>query len=265
MIKIDSPFKLYDGRFLIEILAMPKIDKSYFLLPINKYITDIYNSNENKELLINKKYMEDKKISVEFIPNCKEMKLESDTKLKLEKDINYGMVHKYKITDDKDKIILKVSASQKISNCYFLLRYYYSAKQRQIQYNFNEKYNIKKGINKHDIILDFNEVKIINKKDKIKAYFTIYGLLYKYENDIKYEFMNSSSHNEITRAQTKLIKQNNFKFSLSFNDIKTYDNDNYIYYLQIIIYIREKSNLLIDEFFMYNNFYYYHFYNEKEK
>ena len=249
MIKIDSPFKLYDGRFLIEILAMPKIDKSYFLLPINKYITDIYNSNENKELLINKKYMEDKKISVEFIPNCKEMKLESDTKLKLEKDINYGMVQKYKITDDKDKIILKVSASQKISNCYFLLRYYYSAKQRQIQYNFNEKYNIKKGINKHDIILDFNEVKIINKKDKIKAYFTIYGLLYKYENDIKYEFMNSSSHNEITRAQTKLIKQNNFKFSLSFNDIKTYDNDNYIYYLQIIIYIREKSNLLIDEFF----------------
>ena len=255
MIKIDSSFKVSEEGILIEILAMSKIDKSYLLLPINKYITDIYNSNENKEYLIKiiKKNMKDKNISVEFIPNCNEMKLESDTKLNLEKDINYGMVQKYMITEYKDNITLKIRTSQNISNCYFLLRYYYSAKQRQIKYSFNEKYNIKKGKNKQDIILDFNGIKIINNKDNIKAYFKIYGLLYKYENDIKYEFMNSSSQNEITRAQTNLQKKTDFNFNLSFNDIKTYDNDNdnYTYYLKIIIYSREKNNILIDEFSMY--------------
>ena len=137
LIEIDSPFKVLDDSLLIEILAMSKTDKPYYLLPINKYITDIYNSNENKEYLIkiNKKYMEDKNISIEFIPYCKEMKLESDTKHSLEKDINYRIVQKYRIIEQKYKITLKIKTSQNISNCYYILRYYYySKKQKEIKY-----------------------------------------------------------------------------------------------------------------------------------
>ena len=254
LIEIDSSSKVLDDSLLIEILAMSKTNKPYSSLPINKYIADIYNSNENKEYLIkiNKKYIEDKNISVEFIPNCKEMKLESDTKLSLEKNINYSIVQKYRMIEHKDKITLKVNASQNISNCYYLLRYhYYSKMQKEIKYNFNKKYNINKGENKNDIIIDFNGIEIINNKDKIEMSFEIYGLLYKYENDIKNAFMNSSSQNEIARAQIKLKKKNDFKFSLSFNDIKTFDDFDYKYYLQIKIYSRERSNLFIDEFLMY--------------
>jgi len=156
----------------------------------------------------NKKYIEDKNIWVEFIPNCKEMKLESDTKLSLEKNINYSIVQKYQMIEHKDKITLKVNASQNISNCYYLLRYYYySKKQKEIKYNFNKKYNINKGENKNDIIIDFNGIEIINNKNKIEMSFEIYGLLYKYENDIKNAFMNSSSQNEIARTQIKLKKK----------------------------------------------------------
>ena len=254
LIEIDSPLKILDDQILIEILAMSKIDNRYSLLPINKYITDIDDSNEGKEYLIkiNKKYVAGKNISVEFIPYCKEMKLESDTILKEEKDINYGMVKKYRITEHKDKITLKVKTFQNISNCYYLLRYYFSTEKKEKKYNFNEKlFHAKKVRNKNDIILDFNGIEIINNNNRIGTNFKIYGLLYKYEDDIKNAFMNSSSQNEIARDQKNFEEDNDFRFNLSFNDIKTYDNDNYIYYLQIKIYSRERNNLFFDDFLMY--------------
>ena len=255
LINIDSSLKVLEGYILIEILAMSKVDKSYSILPINKYITDIYNSNENKVYLIkiNKKYM-DRNISVDLIPYCKEMKLESDTKLSLENDINYGMVQKYRITKYKDKnkynITLNVKNSQNISNCYFLLKYYYLINQKEIKYNFNEKFNIKKRKNKNDIILNFNGIEILN--NKIETYFTIYALLYKYEKVIKNAFINSSSQKEFTIADTNFTKINDsYKFRLRFKDIKTYNNDDYIYYLQIKIYSRVRRNILVDEIFIY--------------
>jgi hypothetical protein len=253
LVAIYSTSYVLDDKILIEILAMSKIDKRYSLLPINKYITDINNSNENKEYLIkiNKKYLNDKNILVEFIPNCKEMKLESDANLNLEKDINSGMVQKYRGIGLNDSITLKVKTPQNISNCYYLLRYYYSSKKEEIKYKFNERYNIKKGKNQNDIIIDFNGIEIINNKDKIETNFKIYGLLYKYEKDIKNEFMNSSSKNEITRAQTKLKKDNDFNFSLSFRDIKTYHDDDFKYYLQIKIDSREIKNFFNEEYLIY--------------
>jgi hypothetical protein len=106
LIKFDSSSSyILDSDILIEILAISKVDNVHSLLPVNKYIPDIYNSNENKTYLIrvNKEYIikSNKSILVELIPNCKEMNLESKTNLYLEKDINYGMVQRYRVTDCK--------------------------------------------------------------------------------------------------------------------------------------------------------------------
>ena len=250
LIKIDSFLNVLDDDLLIEILAMSKKDTKS-LLSINKYIPDIYNSNNNKTYLIriNKKYMEEeiKNILVEFIPVCKEMKLESETKINLEKDINYGMVQKYRITEIKDEVTLKVISPQNSSNCSYFLRYYYSTLENEIKYKLNEKFSIRKGKNNNDIILDFNKIEIIPQNKNIN--FNIFGFLYKYESEIKKKFINSSFQNGISIAQAKNITDSNF--NLSFNNIKKYDNDDYIYYLQIKIFSREIKKFLNEEFLMY--------------
>jgi len=255
LIKIDSFLNVLDDDILIEILALSKINNTYSLLPINKYIPDIYNSNEDKKYLIriNKEYMSNtnKSILVEFIPVCKEMKLKSETKTKinLEKDINYGMVKKYRITENEENVALKVISPQNSSNCSYLLRYYYSKSENETKYKFNEKFNIKKGKSKHDVIFDFNKIEVIPQNKSKNMYFSIYGFLYKYESEIKKEFINSSFQNDVFKAQVKNISDCNF--NLSFNNIKTYDNDNYIYYLQIKIFSHEKKKFLNEEFLMY--------------
>jgi hypothetical protein len=250
LIKIDSFLNVLDDDLLIEILAMSKKDTKS-LLSINKYIPDIYNSNNNKTYLIriNKEYMKEeiKNILVEFIPVCKEMKLESETKINLEKDINYGMVQKYRITEIKDEVTLKVISPQNSSNCSYLLRYYYSTLENEIKYKLNEKFSIRKGKNNNDIILDFNKIEIIPQNKNIN--FNIFGFLYKYESEIKKKFINSSFQNGISIAQAKNITDGNF--NLSFNNIKKYDNDDYIYYLQIKIFSREIKKFLNEEFLMY--------------
>jgi hypothetical protein len=190
-----------------------------------------------------------KSILVEFIPICKEMKLESETAINLEKDINYGMVQKYRISDEIDNITLKVVSPQNSLNCSYLLRYYYSKSQLELKYKFNENFNIKEGNNKKDVILDFNKLEIIPQNASKNLRFNIYGFLYKYENEIKKEFINSSYQNEIFRAQAKNIIDANF--NLNFSNIKTYDNADYIYYLQIKIFCRDITNFLNEEFLMY--------------
>ena len=255
LIKIDSFLNVLDDDILIEILALSKINNNYSLLPINKYIPDIYNSNKNKTYLIriNKEFMSksNKSILVEFIPVCKEMKLESETKTKinLEKDINYGMVQKYRITENKENVALNVISPPNSSNCSYLLRYYYSTSYLETKYKFNIKYNIKKGKSKNDVILDFNKIEVIPQNKSNNMYFSIYGFLYKNESEIKKEFINSSYQNDVFKAQVKNICDCNF--NLTFNNIKTYDNDNYIYYLQIKIFSREKKKFLNEEFLMY--------------
>ena len=136
-------------------------------------------------------------------------------------------------------------------HCYYLLRYYYTAKHKEIKYKLKEKYIPKKGKIKKEIILDFNGIEIINKNLTKEMKFKIYGFLYKYENDIKNEFINPYLQNRVDRAQTMLDINNDFNFSLIFNDIKSYDNNDYKYYLQIKIYSSHKNNLLVDELFMY--------------
>jgi len=70
LIKIDyySP-KIYD-KIIIEIITMLKNDTNY-ILPINSYIVDSYDSSENKsyKILIDKENLEKKDIMVEFIPD----------------------------------------------------------------------------------------------------------------------------------------------------------------------------------------------------
>jgi len=255
LIKFDSSSSnILDSDILIEVLAISKVDKTHSLLPVNKYIPDIYNSNENKTYLIrvNREYIikSNKSILVELIPNCQEMKLESNTKLNLENDINYDIIQRYRVTDCKEEIILEVKSPQKILHCYYLLRYYYTAKHKEIKYKLKEKYIPKKGKNKKEIILDFNGIEIINKNLTKEMKFKIYGFLYKYENNIKNEFINPYFQNRVDRAQTMLDINNDFNFSLIFNDIKSYDNNDYKYYLQIKIYSSHKNNLLVDELFM---------------
>ena len=253
LVKIDTSSNVFDDEMLIEILAISSIYQNYSLLPINKYILDVYKLGENKQYLIknNKNYMKNanKSIMVEFIPNCEGMKLESEKENIIEKDINCGMVQKYRITKREEDINFKVKPPKIVSNCYYLIRYFYTNIDSEIKYQLNEVNKPKKGRNKNDIILDFKGKEIIAKNRKEERDFLIYGFLYKNEND-KNRYINSSFQNGIVSIKTELDNNNDFNFSLSFNDIQTYDND-YIYYLKIKIISLEKSNFFNEELLMY--------------
>jgi hypothetical protein len=51
LIKVDSSSHLNEDTILMEILTMSKVD-DYYTLPINYYLTDIYDSTEDKNYKI---------------------------------------------------------------------------------------------------------------------------------------------------------------------------------------------------------------------
>jgi len=162
---------------------------------------------------------------------------------------NNGIVQKYRITDFNDDFILKVSAPQDISYGKYIIKYYFIKNHTQQFYKLNSKYSKKKGNKKNDIILEFNEFKIISRTSKKKIVFKINGFIYRSENDIKNEFINTSEtlNENVIRSFAYSI---NNSFNLYFSNIDTMSNgNNYNFNLQINLIA--EINLFYDEFYVF--------------
>ena len=186
---------------------------------------------------------------VEFIPDNSRITLkkydENDTNRIIMEDITDDnrivkkSIQKYRITDFNDNFILKLDVPKEISYTNYILRYYYTEKQKEEYYSLNE--NFKSIIkNNDDIILEFNLLQIpaiINKT----IYFRMFGILYKNEIDIRNEFINSSEtiNKNIIKNQTFTI--NNLNFKLYFSNINNIAHKNYVFNLQLKIVIESEA------------------------
>jgi len=257
LVKIDYSSDLdEDDLIIMEILTMFNNSGNY-TLPINNYITDIYDSTEEKRYKIivdEEDFINNDEILVEFIPDCNRITLDRDNKsIAMNINDSDGIVQKYRITGFSDDFTLKVMVPQDISYGNYIIRYYFTKKEKEIHYKLNKIFTQIKGNQKNDIILKFDKIQITNYNNKTikeKIYFKIYGFLYIDENDIKNEFINSSEtpQEKIFKANTTIQKDNNF--SLYFSRVKSYNKKN-LFNLQMKIISLDEENIFNEEFFVY--------------
>ena len=254
LIKIDSYSPLIYDKILIEIIAMLKKDNNY-ILPINSYIADIYDSSENKSYkIIIDEGVENQTILVEFIPDNSRITIRKFGENKANKGnmknitSNNGIVQKYRIYDFNDDFIFKVDIPHEISYANYILRYYYTYEEKEEHYLLDKKYN-KTVENKDDISLEFNLIKIPNITNKT-IYFKIFGILYKNENDIKNEFINSSHTISKNIIKNQTVTISNLRFKLYFSNIKNFADKKYLFNLQIKIVI--ENEIFNEDFYMYD-------------
>jgi len=267
VIEIDS-YDNINEEILLEILSMSKKDE-YSILPVNSYIADIYQSTgKNYKIIIDEEDRINKSILVEFIPDCSNMTIK-ENKDKVKDNLNDKMsitnisvsnetVQKYRISNFSNDFILKVDAPKNISYGNYIIRYYFTKIEDEEYYQLNYTSIKKKSNNTNDIILEFNELKLISNKGEIinnnnDNSFYIYGFLYSKENDIKNEFINSPDIDPKYICQNFKYLNKISNFSLYFSDIKNPEiNDtNFIFYLYIKIYVHKKNNMFNEEFYVY--------------
>ena len=253
LIEIDSNSKFIYGEIIIEIMTMLKNDGNY-ILPINSYITDIYDSSENKsyKIVIEEEDIENNDILVEFIPDNSRITLRKYTENENNKiemvDItdNKGIAQKYKITDFNNDFNLIIDVPHEISYANYILRYYFNEKQNKQYYKLNEDFKKIKE-NNDDIVFEFNIIEMPNNTDSI--FLKIFGILYKNEIDIKNEFINTSEtiNKHIIKNQT--FTTNNLNFKLYFSNIRSIADNNYSFNLEIKIDI--ENDIFNENLYMY--------------
>ena len=255
LIKIDSSSHLIEDEIIIEILTMSKIDGNY-ILPINYYLTDKYDSTEVKRYKIiideEEKYRE---ILVEFIPDCSRVTLGNESNSFNMENItdNNGIAQKYRISGFSDDFILKLKVPKDISYGNHIIRYYFTEKQKEFKYELNKKFT-KRKVNDVDIIFEFNKLEIINNYNyttEEKIIFKIYGFLYSDEIDIKNEFFNSSKETPGKISKSQIFIQKDTNFSLYFSNVKSIISNNYKFYLQMKIIVYVGENLFNEHFLIY--------------
>jgi len=256
LIKIDSSSHLIEDEIIMDILTMSKNEGNY-TLPINNYLTDIYDSTENKsyKIIIDKENLKNKEIMVEFIPDCSKIAINNVDKSINMQNItdNNGLVQKYRLNNFSDDFILNIKVPQDISYGNYIIRYYFTEKKKEKYYKLNKTFTKIKGIQKNDIILKFNKFEITNNDDIIerRKLFKIYGFLYTDENDIKSKFFNSSKNLPEKIFKNHTFFENNTNFSLYFSNVKSISKNNYTFYLLMKIVIYEYGKMFNEDFFVF--------------
>jgi len=258
LIKIDSSSHSFEDEIIIEILAMSKKDGNY-IMPINNYITDIYDSSENKSYQIifdEEDDLKNKEIMVEFIPDCNRVTIDNEDKSIKMQNIydNNGLVQKFRVTGFNDNFILKVKVPQDISHVTYIIKYYFSEGQKEQNYKLNKEFSKKIVNQKNDIIFEFNKLEITNNNNNTidrEMLFKIYGFLYTDENDIKNELFNSSNNIQERIFKNYTFIPNDTNFSLYFSDFKSKSKNCYIFNLRIKIIVSESGYAFNEHFLIY--------------
>ena len=276
LIKIDG--KNYTSNSLsIEIIAM-----NSYLVPVNQYIMGSFKSSENSEskIYLIKNYIanKDSNLIIEFSPNYEEIKLNFDTSKGItytKENIKKG-IQKYRISTNNNnikEIYLNISKPKKMIYGNFLFRYYFTKKNEEFIYKFNESSYTKKNYtqyreNKAYICLEFDQFEIyfnnilvnhnlsnINvheieeadeyNKNNSEIRLKVYGSLFKKikSNNKFKELLNTSafiSSESSFENDTEINYTYNNKFELCFGNMSRKD---FTYDLQI------KINIIFSNYF----------------
>ena len=262
-IAIDKLANLDNKKLIIDIVSLYKNTTSnIYTLPINQYIIGTFNlpNNEiknNISYLIGIEDQYNKSLPIiEFSSNYDDIEPEIKGG-KYKPDNKTSGVKKYRIIDDKNSyIILTINNPNNRLDANYIIRYYYTEKEKEILYDLNKTFE---KINYIDNPSD-NSFSITLKFERITAWngtyinnpninYKIYGNLFLRENknninSEKIETLAIVSSEPYCKNQT-LLKYNDTSFNLTFGNIK---KDKYFFDLQI------KINVIIKDFFFNEEF-----------
>ena len=244
--------KMDDNALFIKIISLYKRD-TYYILPINEYIVGLLNNETNSiEYLIKDNDKVNSIRLIEFSSNYNDTTLTIRSKNNIEPEFAHG-IKKYRINERGDikvivKNINKTNKDNKTKDVYFTLRYYYSNKTREYIYSLTESFKIyansSNDQNTVTITLEFENIKMTQngtlvKKDTIS--YSIYGALFDEkehnDNDEEIKTLTMISLKPKYKAQTT-VNNNDSSFYLTFDNMSTTIEDNYIFNMQIKVNVR---------------------------
>ena len=257
------------------------VNKEYFgnyddyFMPINQYMIETFQINENKTRAYNKYYIvvndkyrydykNDSEVLIEFSPNFQDMRLNLDnnTNYKYIPSIEEGS-QKFRLTDIKDgPIHFNVTNPKNRTKGNYILRYYYTENQFEYLYSFDKNFEYKLENSNSDNVsfsLTFNNINVSQYYEPfnpiIKKYnitFYIYAFLYPI-NTSSEELVNTSSliynRKYIYQNKTKSICYFDKNIYLYFNNVSR--EHNFIYDLTLKINAFIDYNILNEEFLVY--------------
>ena len=250
-------------------------DEEYFM-PINQYMIETFEINENSTRDINKYYIDvnerynyrfknDSDVMIEFSSNYDDIKLNIDNNT----DFKYipfivGGAQKFRITQiEKGPIHFNVSNPHKRTKGNYIIRYYYTDFIYEYIYSFDtNNFNYHIDISNNDNLsfsITFNNINITSSYETfdpaIEGYnitFYVYAFLYP-KNSSCEELVNTSSlvydRQYLYKSQTKSIYFYDKNISLKFSNISR--EHNYVYDLVLKINAFVDHNLLNEEFLVY--------------
>ena len=257
------------------------VNKEYFgnydayFMPINQYMIETFQINENKTRAYNKYYIDvndkyrhdyknDSDVFIEFSPNFQDIRLNlnNNTNYKYIPSIEEGS-QKFRLIDIKNgPIYFNVTNPKNRTKGNYILRYYYSEPQFEYIYSFDKNFEYKleeSNTNNVSFSLTFNNINVsqyyepfnpILKKYNITFY--IFAFLYP-KNTSSEELVNTSSliynRKYLYQNKTKSICYFDKNIYLFFNNVSREHNFTYDLTLKINAFV--DYNILNEEFLVY--------------
>ena len=271
LIKIDNKINYLYSNDMLQLMTLYKKEskESYnapeYILPINQYITGDFDLfiEENKYLVqINEKERNGDQIIIELSPNYEEIKLENII-CDNNKTINMNEIidkrtgiRKYRIDKCNNTFIITIKRIKNKLNPNYILRYYYSEASLEMNYIFDKSFKIYSKEDSNDaLFIQFEFNNIIRANQNLtafkKCYYKIYSFLFKKENIINNEKIDSLAFlsSKPSYKDEILIQDDKNKFNISFKNIS---RDNYKYVLQIKVHIILKDTFFNEDYLVYS-------------
>ena len=266
LLEIINNDQIYIESFmLLELVAKEYNDDIYFL-PINQYILETFDGQNDEIRTENKYYLSSKEKGgdlalIELSSGYKDIMIEFNKSSEVVYDFEYFMgFNKYRVKSAKDdNVYFKVLNSNKKKGVNYMIRYYYTGLGKKDKYIFDLNAE-KQVINMNDanvtISLNFKPVKLNFNYNvsKIKIYFYIYGSLFQLNNKSD-EIINTTCF--LNEQIPKFINKTKYNFNYSHpeNWILVYKDiprtGNLIYDLQLKINSIIENNIFNEEFLIF--------------
>ena len=266
LLEIINNDQIYiDSFMLLELVAKEYNDDNYFL-PINQYILETFDGQNDEIRTENKYYLSSKEKQgdsalIELSSGYKDIMVEFNKSSEVDYEFEYFMgFNKYRVKSAKnDNVYFKVVNPNQKKGVNYMIRYYYTGLGRKDKYIFDLNAE-KKVLNMSDdnvtISLEFKPVKLNFNYNvsTYKIYFYIYGSLFQLNNNSDEVinttcFLNEQIPKFINKTKYNFNYKNPENWTLIFKDIPR--NGNLIYDLQLKINSFIENNIFNEEFLIF--------------
>ena len=259
-----------ESIIMVQILSLYSKKQNEYILPINQYITGTFHKNngqiENINTYLIRLQKEDNinEILIEFCSNFEEIKLEINQKGKFNIAFSSGTgIKKYRIkniNENEKNISLNIINNNNLLNANYIIRYFSTDEKDEIRYILDNSsckvyaQNINSG-SPVFITFEFDNLKILDYNNKIKnrtdILFKINSFLYKKENIVKNEILNTAAaiNSKSSYENQTIVNCTDKKIYITFRNISSID---YIFEMQIKVHVIIKSFFLNEDFSIYS-------------